>query len=377
MILLINTASTFKGGSVQVAKSFIEECIGANENIYHVILGELLSKSLNIRKFPANFFFYEIGYRPATRVLTLKSQNKDLIEIEKKVKPDVVFTTSGPAYWRPKAPHLIGFNLGHHIYPESKFYLSLNCLKRAQWALKKQIARYFFINDADEYVVQTDDVKNRLKKWLKKDAVHTVFNSCSSYFYKPYTYPPKLPMKESGEFRMLTLSAWYPHKNINIVKDILDNLSSMERLQIKFVLTLPDSIFQKHFPKQYHKNIINVGPIRLEEAPSLYKECDAMFLPTLIECFSASYVEAMSMEKPILTSDLDFAHSICGKAACYFDPLDAKDISKKIKAIQKSPTEQKRLIELGKIRLKRFTNANQRAWAYLSICKNMIDQRQS
>ena len=76
--------------------------------------------------------------------------------------------------------------------------------------------------------------------------------------------------------------------------------------------------------------IINVGPIRIEEAPSLYKECDAMFLPTLLECFSASYVESMKMEKPILTSDMGFAWTVCNNAAIYFDPMDANDIAAKI-----------------------------------------------
>ena len=55
--------------------------------------------------------------------------------------------------------------------------------------------------------------------------------------------------------------------------------------------------------------IINVGPIKSAECPSLYSECDIMFFSTLLECFSASYAEAMIMKKPIITTDMGFAHT--------------------------------------------------------------------
>ena len=57
MKLLINTASTFKGGGVQVAKSFIEECKDIREHEYYVVLGENISKSINKDSFPKNFTF--------------------------------------------------------------------------------------------------------------------------------------------------------------------------------------------------------------------------------------------------------------------------------------------------------------------------------
>ena len=67
MRLLINTASTYKGGGVQVAKSFIEECKELNEHEYYVVLGENISKYLNKDSFPKNFTFYEAPFRPAQK----------------------------------------------------------------------------------------------------------------------------------------------------------------------------------------------------------------------------------------------------------------------------------------------------------------------
>src|ERR1051326_3334246 len=118
MNLLINTASAFKGGSVQVAKSFLEECCRYPENNYHVVLGPPLSSIVEKSAFPANFDFHDLGYRPATRVCSRNSASALFRTLESRFDIDVVFTTSGPAYWRPNAPHLVGYNLPHYIYPE-------------------------------------------------------------------------------------------------------------------------------------------------------------------------------------------------------------------------------------------------------------------
>ena len=47
MIILINTASTYKGGSVQVAQSFLEECKNVPEHEFHVVLGEMIATLIN------------------------------------------------------------------------------------------------------------------------------------------------------------------------------------------------------------------------------------------------------------------------------------------------------------------------------------------
>ncbi|MGF1670524.1 MAG: glycosyltransferase, partial [Balneolaceae bacterium] len=104
---------------------------------------------------------------------------------------------------------------------------------------------------------------------------------------------------------------------------------------------------------------------------------DALFMPTLLECFSASYAEAMAMEKPILTSDLGFARTVCEDAALYFNPVDAKDISEKIRDLVKNRPLQQQLAVNGKKRLSDFSDAEDRAIKYLEICKQLVDERKN
>ena len=112
----------FKGGAIQVAKSYLEEFQNFPENTYFVVLSNNLSPEIDIEKFPNNFHFIKAPFRPATKLFSFQSHNKFLKQTEKKWKPDIVFSTAGPSYWRPKSIHIIGFTLGHYIYPESPYF---------------------------------------------------------------------------------------------------------------------------------------------------------------------------------------------------------------------------------------------------------------
>jgi len=92
-----------------------------------------------------------------------------------------------------------------------------------------------------------------------------------------------------------------------------------------------------------------------------------------MECFSASYPEAMFMQKPILTSDLDFAHSICGDAAVYFDPLDPVSIGRSIYELSISKEKQEELKKAGTMQLSKFETAESRAMKYVDILEKLYE----
>ena len=71
---------------------------------------------------------------------------------------------------------------------------------------------------------------------------------------------------------------------------------------------------------------INLGPEMMDKVPNLYKACHGLFLPTLLESFSGTYIECMQFQKPIFTSDRDFSKDVCGDCAYYFDPHSPEDI---------------------------------------------------
>jgi glycosyltransferase involved in cell wall biosynthesis len=363
--IVINTAHQRFGGAVQVALSFIYECIHFSENEYHVWVGQGVAKSLDTKLFPKNFHFYFFDFGEIN-LKSIRNIQNTLAPIENKIKPNIIIATTGPSYFKSVAPQIIGFNLPLYIYPESPFLKEINWKRKVfSWIMKK-VHYFYFKRDAIAYVVQTEDVALRVKKALKTDKVYTVTNTASNYYKSWKKYENKLPQKEQGVFRFLCISSYYPHKNLELINEVVDVLEGLGHANIEFVLTLKYPDFKAKF-KQSTK-IINAGPIPPEACPSLYNECDALFLPTLAECFSASYPEAMIMEKPIITTNLGFAKSICGNAALYFKPKDALSAAQAIIVLAEDEKLQKKLIEQGKNQLKEFDSPKERARKFLDLC---------
>jgi len=371
MKIIINAASIFKGGAEQVVHSFINECKNIPEHEYHILLCENIESLLGDEPFPENFIFYKQNKRPGTSVGTLLKSLRHFDKLEKKIEPDFVISTGGHGYWKPKAPLVAGFNIPHYIYPESPFFKKISLKKKVFWSLKKKF-NLFFQKRADAIIVQTDDVKERLEKLIPKVPIHTVSNTINGAFLDGKKHQAKLPPKEENELRLLTVSSYYLHKNLDIIHPVQQELEKRNRGNIKFILTLPEENFRE-FSKHYSgEQILNVGPVPINEVPSLYDECDMMFLPTLLECFSASYAEAMAKEKPILTSDLGFAHTVCGDAAVYFNPMDPADIADKIIYLSDNPELSCKLVQSGKEALKKLNTPAERAEKFIEIGKGLV-----
>lgn len=369
MKIVINSAHQRFGGAVQVVLSFINECKKFPENEYHIWVGPGVGNSLNKADFPSNFYFYEFDFG-IIDFKTIQTIQKKLSILEVEIKPAIIISTSGPSYFHSKAPQIIGFNLPLYIYSESPFVKELSLKERLKLHLKKAIHFYYFKRDAVAYVVQTDDVNERVRRALKTTNVHTVSNTYNNYFSSPKCFQKRLPERGINEIRLLTLTSYYSHKNLELIPLLAKEVEKRGIVNIRFVLTLKETDYKKHLTP--HPYIVNVGPVKPEECPSLYSECDVMFLPTLAECFSASYPEAMVMGKPIITTDLGFAKSICGDAALYFEAKNPMQAADCIEKLLNDLSVTNSLVTQGKVQLKKFDVASERARKYLEICKTVV-----
>ena len=376
MKFLINTSNLYVGGGLQVALSFINELkMMETSHDYHVFLSQAMDKQLDKNSFPKNFHFYLIKKSPAS-LKTRKQIVTQLDTLEKQIQPDVIFSVFGPSYWKPKTKHLTGFADGWVYNPDSIAYDRLPLSKRIKMRLHGKYKSYYLKKDADFFVMETEDAKQKLSQvvGIKKENIYVVGNTYSTVFNeKQYVNVTNekcidLPPKEDAEFRLMYIAHHHVNKNLTIINDLLPLLSEHN---IKFVLTLYETSFKNLFPTPTDK-IINLGPISQKSCPSVYKQCDALFAPTLLETFSAAYPEAMKMEKPILTSNYSFARDVCRDAALYFDPLDPEDIAEKIIQLVRDKVFYQELIDKGKKRVKEFETARTRAEKYIAICEKIV-----
>lgn len=364
MKLLINLSNNLGGGSVQVALSFVRECIKYFENEYVVAANEKIAKLFDFDSFPSNFKFLTVS---ESKWWKLSFAMK---KIENEEKPDVVFTVFGPSYWRPNAQHVVGYANPYYFNMDGLFKKRMNKVQFIKLKLKRILHFYFMNRDTDVIITETEfttaayiNLFHHVKKGF------TVSNTCSNYFTD---YKQNSAEKKSDYFTLLTLSKYYPHKNIEIIKDVCELLKQKSINDIRFVLTIDEENYKRIFGYD-NKFVKTLGPVKPEDCPALYEKCDAMFLPTLAECFSASYPEAMIMKKPILTSNLPFATSVCNDAAIYFNPLDANDILEKILNLKTDKNLYDELVEKGFARYKDFPSAQERAKSYLSICNSVVN----
>lgn len=376
MKLIINIASISKGGAEQVAASFVNECKNQPKNKYFVFVRDNISKQLDIDSFPENFEFIFLDNRSGKSLLNLYNNLKIYSKKTKDINPDCIISTGGHGYFTPKfIPVIGGFNIAHYIYPESPYFLNMSFKKRLYWWWMRKVHMLFY-NRLDTVIVQTDDVKKRLKQLLSNSQpIYTVSNTVHSAYIQKKNKTKKLPTPKDNEIRLLTLSSYYPHKNIEIIKRIIPFLNREKNYHFKFVLTLPKLKFESIFSEEEQKHIYNLGKIPIEECPALYNEIDFMFLPTLLECYSASYAEAMTMKKPILTSDLGFAHTVCKDAAEYFNPIDAQDVAQTILNLSANKTRQIEMISRGTEIMKNTNTAAERAAEFLKICEITVNKK--
>ena len=78
------------------------------------------------------------------------------------------------------------------------------------------------------------------------------------------------------------------------------------------------------------------------------------------------------MHKPIITSDMGFAHTVCKDAAIYFNPVDAKEIADKLIALVDDKALQQTLVNRGTRLLPQFGTSEDRAKGILDLCEKLV-----
>ena len=334
-------------------------------------MSKSLSLQINKKDFGENFIFFVYTIKPKI-IKSLLGWDKYLSCLEKKVKPDCIFTIFGPAYWKAKSKHVMGFADGWCYYPDSIAFKNLTLYSHVRLYVLILIKKLRVKNEADLLIVETNDAKVRITRYFNfpKSRIRIVNNTYNNIFRISKPPPFNIKNKLKNKFRLLTISAYYKHKNLEIIKEIIPYLMD-RKIPAHFYLTINEFDYELIF-SGYSEFITNIGPVDIKYTPSIYRQCDALFLPTLLETFTASYPEAMKTGKPILTSDLSFAREICGNAAEYFDPLDAMDIGNKIERIVNDSDRRLTLIKNGYRQLEKFDTPTSRAASYIDICNKLL-----
>lgn len=348
MKVLVDASICSKGGGVQVALALINNI--ALDPAFEVICvtSEEVDAQLTSKiKFGIKHYYPEKN----ENIFGKKRQGKRLLNIEKKHNPDLVFVVFGPSYWRPKAKTLQGFALPLMVYPDTRNNVYKN--NRIEYFYQKMLNAYkarIMRKNSDYVVVETNAFKDRVSKFLgfSDSKIFVIENSFNANFLNK-----KSERNSKGKLEILVPTAYYPHKNLEILVDVASNLLCSNKTHILFNFLIDEK--SEHWIKiisdaksKKVENFFNTfGPVNNTQMVDLYAKTDFVLLPTLAEASTAVYPESFISQKVLLTSNLDFAVELCGEAAVYFDPYDAKDIAEKILEIESNESKQKVLLQKG------------------------------
>ena len=73
----------------------------------------------------------------------------------------------------------------------------------------------------------------------------------------------------------------------------------------------------------------NVDPQTINK---IYNACDVLIMPSLEEGYGYPVPEAMTVGLPVVCSDIEVFHELCGDSGIYFNPLSVEDFRDAVKA---------------------------------------------
>lgn len=360
--ILINATPCAIGGGVQVALGAIREAMAcATGRRWELFLAvtPVVAKALGDEPLKAGVPMEVFSIGPG-RVWGGRMTRSRLKVICKEWRPDMVFTVFGPSYVRFPVPEFMGFADGFSITPERGCYANHSFVSRIPAWLKAN-AKRLCLRSAGRFWVETETAKKGLcrRAWINPDCVDVVPNGVNAAFAAAlFGAEPE----ESGD--ILLLGAGYPHKNHALIVPVSRGLEkSLPDMSWRFVVTLPQdspawsALREAMAAAGLSHRIFNRGVLNLAECAAAFESALIVFHPSLLEIFSATYVEAMAAGRPLAVSDRAFAREVCGDAAAYFDPLDATAAAGVLRDLLTRPELRAAHAASGRERLRLFPDA--------------------
>ncbi len=366
--IAINACGLHTGGGIQVAVSFIHEL--SNMVVFDLNIDVFVSTEVadNIKEIDPNIFnkfnfkVYDVyGFGAFYSKLNMMLNDYDL-----------VFTIFGPNYLRsPRGLQVVGFAQAWIV--DNSAYNILSLKEKFIYKAKFFLQSIFF-RRADKLIVELEHVRKSLvkSKIAAFDKIEVVKNCISSLYFNPHLWHDLDCRFTKTKFTIGYLGRDYSHKNTDIIPFVKDILLMKHGLDVDFLVTFNEFEWLSK-SKIFVDSVINVGSLSVSQCPRFYEAVDAIFFPSLLECFSATPLEAMAMRKPLFASDRHFVRDICGDFAFYFDPYNPESAADSIaNYFFHTCFDEAVFLQEAHQHVLNFSNARQRAEGYLSAIRKTL-----
>ncbi len=338
MKILINVVNARNvGGGLQVVYNFIlgtQKYKYANIEWYYAV-----SECLDQKYLDSNFKesvqgrYFVFPNQPDFAHTYLHVQNA-LRDLENEINPDVIYTILGPCYNFFKHKEVIRFV--HPWVVTSNPYAWSTLPLGAKIRMKLHIILLKGLLSKTKYIVtQTEAVKRGLIRDIHTESenikvVNNVLPDIYSKINKNHINT------NDGYVNICAVGAGY-HKNLTLIPNVLSILEKKYGVtNYKFHITLPEgALGLKDIESQlkklgYQDRVVNHGNLKQDKLAELYRICDVCFLPSVLEVFSASTIEAMAFGIPTVATKLPFNVEVFDDSCLYYSPMNAYEASKQL-----------------------------------------------
>ncbi len=369
MKILFDCTTLHVGGGVQAGLNLIGLAIEEPDVEAHVAASTVLDGQM-----PPNWRTRLASYAvvDGASLLQKLSVRREMAGLEARLAPDLVYTVFGPAYWQASGPHVQGFARGLQLHPRLA-----RAMRGTLWS-----QAFGFIKDlniawstarAPYLVVETQTVRARLKdQWgVKPERVFVIENSPNLLFAQEIerlrASEPR-EIRENGPFSLFVPSAYYPHKNLEILPAVVRLLKDRGvGVEVIFTLDAESPGWRGVAREAEAQGVLEScragGYMAMETLARHYHACDLVLLPTLLESSTAVYPETFLAGRLLATSDRDFARELCLDGAAYFDPHDPAAMAEAVAGALTDPDRRAGLLAGGGAALARNYPDRAAKWA--------------
>ena len=335
MKILINTISTKKhsGGAFQISQNFMLKSLEHSDVEWYHITSQDVDDAIGERfSHLKGTHYFVFPTQPDFRG-SYKQVKKQVAELEAKIQPDVVYSITAPSYFTFKTHEVMRFTNPWVTHPNKYSWSTMSFLpKLKQWLYCLNQKR--LMKAAYAFVTQTETTKKGIMRITGKPTEKVcVVNNVLPGVFKTMD---NTPIVEDDWINVACVGAPVPHKNMDIIPDVIDELAKIGIKNVRFHTTIPvdnpmmAKVVDRCAELGYKDRLINHGRVSQKELGEMYRRCQFCFLPTLLEVFSASTVEAMYFNLPIIATDFPFNTEVLADACLYYEPKNAKDAANQL-----------------------------------------------
>ncbi len=333
MKIIINTISTKKqaGGAFQIAQNFLLKSLEHHEIDWYYITSQDVDDAVGEHFFNLRNTKYFVFTTQPDFNRSYKIVKKELRVLEDRIKPDLIYSVTAPSYFTFHAPEVMRFTNPWVTHPNKYAWSVL--------PLKYKIKYYLYglnqkrmMKSAHYFITQTETCAEGIRRITHEPDNHVkVVNNVLPAIFNSIDNSPII---EDDNIHIACVGAATTHKNFDILPQLIYELNSLGFSNVKFHVTIPfdnemiQSIDSKLKELNMSDRLINHGRLSQRDLGEMYRRCQFSFLPTLLEVFSASTVEAMYFQLPIVATNFNFNSEILQDSCLYYEPKNAKEAAK-------------------------------------------------